>query len=49
MIELWEYGVLQTIERLHPIALMIYGAPKQLDLPVDTYYFKSFINSKFRQ
>lgn len=49
MIELWEYGVLQTIERLHPIALMIYGAPKQLDLPVNTYYFKSFINSKFRQ
>lgn len=48
MVELWEYGVHQTIERLHPIALMIYGAPKQLELPVNTYYFKDFINSKFK-
>lgn len=46
MIELWEYGVHLTIERLHPIALIIYGAPKRLDLPVATYYFKDFINAK---
>ncbi len=48
MVELWEYGVHQTIERLHPIALIIYGAPKQLELPVKTYYFKDFINTKLR-
>lgn len=48
MIDLWEYGVHATIERLHPIALIIYGAPKQLELPVDTYYFNGFINTKFR-
>lgn len=46
MLKLWEYGVNLTIERLHPIALIIYGAPKILDLPVKTYYFKDFINSK---
>ena len=46
MLKLWEYGVNLTIERLHPTALIIYGAPKQLDLPVKTYYFKDFINSK---
>ena len=48
MIELWQYGVHQTIERLQPKALIIYGAPKQLDLPVETHYFKGFINTKFR-
>lgn len=48
MIELWEYGIHQTIDRLHPKALIIYGAPKQLDLPVETHYFKGFINTKFR-
>lgn len=48
MVELWVYGVHQTIERLHPTALIIYGAPTQLELPVDTYYFKGFINSKLR-
>jgi hypothetical protein len=48
MLELWEYGVLKTIEQLQPIALIIYGAPKLLDLPVKTYYFKSFINTKFK-
>ena len=48
MIELWEYGVNQTINRLHPKALIIYGAPKQLDLSVETHYFKGFINTKFR-
>lgn len=46
MLELWEYGIHQTIERLHPIALIIYGAPKKLDLPVETHYFKDFINTK---
>lgn len=49
MIELWEYGVHLTIKRLNPIALIIYGAPKHLDLPVSTFYYGSFINSKFRQ
>ena len=48
MIELWEYGVHKTIEHLPPIALIIYGAPKRLELPVKTYYFKSFINTRFR-
>lgn len=48
MIKLWEYGVQQTIDRLQPKALIIYGAPKQLDLPVETHYFKGFINTKFR-
>lgn len=47
MIKLWEYGVHQTIEHLNPTALIIYGAPTQLDLPVETHYFQSFINSKF--
>lgn len=46
MLKLWEYGVNLTIERLHPTALIIYGAPKQLNLPVETYYFKDFINTK---
>lgn len=48
MLELWVYGVHKTIEKLQPAALIIYGAPKQLDLPVKTYYFKSFINTKFK-
>ncbi|MBR2165453.1 MAG: DUF4417 domain-containing protein [Paludibacteraceae bacterium] len=48
MLELWEYGVHKTIEQLQPIALIIYGAPKQMDLSVKTYYFKGFINTKFR-
>ena len=48
MIKLWEYGVRLTIERLHPIALIIYGAPKKLDLPVKTYYFEDFINTKLK-
>ena len=48
MLRLWEYGVNLTIERLHPIALIIYGAPKKLDLPVKTYYHESFINTKFK-
>lgn len=47
MLKLWEYGVNLTIERLHPTALIIYGAPKQLNLPVETHYFKDFINTKF--
>ena len=46
MLKLWEYGVNLTIERLHPTALIIYGAPKQLNLPVETHYFKDFINTK---
>jgi len=49
MTELWEYGVQLTIERLHPTALIIYGAPKQLDLPVETHYFEDFINSKLHK
>lgn len=48
MLKLWEYGVNLTIERLHPTALIIYGTPKQLNLPVETYYFKDFINAKLR-
>ncbi len=48
MLKLWEYGVKLTIERLHPTALIIYGTPKQLNLPVETYYFKDFINAKLR-
>lgn len=47
MIQLWEYGVKQTIERLNPTALIIYGAPIQIELPVETHYYQSFINSKF--
>lgn len=49
MIELWEYGVKQTIERLQPSALIIYGAPKRLDLQVKTYYFDSYIHKKLRR
>ena len=48
MIKLWEYGVRLTIERLHPIALIVYGAPMKLDLPVTTYYFYDFINTKLK-
>ena len=47
MIQLWEYGVKLTIERLNPTALIIYGAPRQINLPIETHYFQSFINSKF--
>lgn len=47
MTQLWEYGVYMTIEHLNPIALIIYGAPAKLDLPVKTYYHNSFIKSKF--
>ena len=47
MTQLWEYGVYMTIEHLNPIALIIYGAPTKLDLPVKTYYHNSFIKSKF--
>jgi len=47
MLQLWEYGVNLTIEQLHPKALIMYGAPKKLDLPVETYYYKDFINAKF--
>lgn len=49
MTELWEYGVRLTIERLHPVALIIYGAPKRLELPVSTYYFESYIHTKLRR
>lgn len=48
MTELWEYGVRLTIERLHPTALIIYGAPKHLELPVKTYNFENFIKTKLR-
>lgn len=49
MIDLWEYGVHQTIRQLHPKALIFYGAPKKLDLPVETYYFTDYIHSKLRK
>lgn len=48
-IELFEYGISQTIERLQPTALMIYGTSIKLrGLSVPVYYYEDFINSKFR-
>lgn len=49
MTELWEYGVRLTIERLHSVELIIYGALKRLELPVPTHYFDSYINTKLRR
>lgn len=47
LIELWKYGIKQTIDKLHPTALILYGAPVKLDLPVDAHYVEDYIHVKF--